>query len=91
MPYRRVSGLFGPSFHGSLTPRPQSTGVPDWGNDPGSFGESLGIGNGIKTGTWGVTSALGLPDAGCEFGACGAGFQQGNSTIFSSCITVHWL
>jgi RHS repeat-associated protein len=69
-----LSHLFGgPSFHGSLTPRPQSTGVPDWGNDPGSFGESLGIGRGIKTGTWGVTSALGLPDAGCEFGACGGG------------------
>jgi RHS repeat-associated protein len=77
-------GLFsGPSFHGSLTPRPESTGVPDWGNDPGSFGESLGIGKGIKTGTWGVTSALGLPDAGCEFGACGGGplgFQNGATT-----------
>jgi RHS repeat-associated protein len=61
-------GFGGPTFHGSLQPRPSSNGGWD-----GNFGESLGIGRGIKTGTWGVTSALGLPDAGCEFGACGGG------------------
>jgi RHS repeat-associated protein len=84
-------GLFsGPSFHGSLTPRPQSTGVPDWGNDPGSFGESLGIGNGIKTGTWGITSALGLPDAGCEFGACDGGLSSFTSAPAPAISPLDW-
>jgi hypothetical protein len=32
---------------------------------------------GIKTGTWSVTSALGLPDAGCEFGPCGGVLDAG--------------
>jgi RHS repeat-associated protein len=61
-----------PKFHGTLAPRP-SAGTPDWGDDPGSFGESLGIGSNLKTGSWGIAPALGLPDAGCEFGACGVG------------------
>lgn len=67
-----IASLFGggPSFHGSLHPRPSGTGNPQW---DGNFGESLGIGNQIPTGRWGIAQALGLPDAGCEFGACGAG------------------
>jgi RHS repeat-associated protein len=74
-----LEDLFKPKFHGTLAPRPGS-GTPDWGDDPGSFGESLGIGSNVKTGSWGIAPALGLPDAGCEFGACGGGvgsFQQG--------------
>jgi RHS repeat-associated protein len=43
------------------------------GSDPGSFGESLGIPTGIPQGNWGIGLALGLPLAGCEFGACGSG------------------
>lgn len=59
-----LSGLFeGPSFHGTLKPR-ASTGDPSW---DGNFGESLGIGSNLETGTWGIATALGIPDAGCEF------------------------
>lgn len=63
---------------GSLYRRPAGTGNPDWANADGSFGESLGIGYQIPTGRWGIAEALGLPDAGCEFGARGGlpdGFQ----------------
>ncbi len=63
-------GFGGPSFHGSLHPRPAGTGNAQW---DGNFGESLGISTKIPTGRWGIAQALGLPDAGCEFGACGAG------------------
>jgi RHS repeat-associated protein len=62
-------GLFGsgPSFHGTLSPRP-STGNGSW---DGNFGESLGIPTSIPQGSLGA--ALGLPSQGCEFGPCGAG------------------
>jgi RHS repeat-associated protein len=47
---------------------------PNWGKDPGSFGESLGFPTARPMGSWGVAAALGLPGGpGCEFGACGAG------------------
>jgi hypothetical protein len=67
----------GPSFHGTLKPRPAGTGNPQW---DGNFGESLGISTKIRMGSWGIAQALGLPDAECEFGACGggiSGFQNG--------------
>jgi RHS repeat-associated protein len=57
----------GPSFHGSLHPRP-TTGDPNW---DGNFGESLGIGTKVPQTNLGIAAALGLPTAGCEFGACG--------------------
>jgi len=63
----------GPSFHGTLRPRPEGTGNPDWANVDGSLGETLGLPSDIN---WskinpGIAGALGLPDAGCEFGSCG--------------------
>ena len=58
----------GPSFHGTLKPRPAGTGNPQW---DGNFGESLGISTKIRMGSWGIAQALGLPDAECEFGSCG--------------------
>src|SRR5579885_360540 len=61
-------GFGGPSFHGSLHPRPAGTGNPQW---DGNFGESLGISTKIRMGSWGIAQALGLPDAECEFGSCG--------------------
>jgi hypothetical protein len=65
-----IVGLFGgPSFHGTLSPRP-STGNPNW---DGNFGESLGIPTSIPPGNFGLGMALGLPSQGCEFGACGGG------------------
>lgn len=76
--FKDLFGLFGggPSFHGSLSPRPR-TGTP-W---DGNYGESLGIPvNGPPFSMGGIQGALGLPAAGCEFGACGAGpsaFGQG--------------
>jgi RHS repeat-associated protein len=62
-----IAGLFGhgPSFHGTLSPRP-STGNSGW---DGNFGESLGIPTSIPRGSLGI--ALGLPSQDCEFGACG--------------------
>src|SRR5579885_153522 len=82
--FKDILGLFGgPSFHGSLHPRPAGTGNPQW---DGNFGESLGISTKIRMGSWGIAQALGLPDAGCEFGACGGGidyFQQGNGPSVS--------
>jgi RHS repeat-associated protein len=45
----------GPTFQGSLKPRPS---VP---SDPGSFGESLGIPTSIPQGNWGIGLALNLP------------------------------
>ena len=77
-------GFGGPSFHGSLHPRPAGTGNPQW---DGNFGESLGISTKIPTGRWGIAQALGLPDAGCEFGACGGGgfgFQDGSPQTSST-------
>lgn len=43
---------------------------------------SVGIGYQVPTGRWGIAQALGLPDAGCEFGACGGGldFADNGST-----------
>jgi RHS repeat-associated protein len=49
---------------------------PNWGPDPGSFGEDLGLptGPGVPPFTGGgLGDILGLGGAGCEFGACGAG------------------
>lgn len=68
-----LEGLFGggPQFHGSLKPRPAAVGGgPEW---DGNFGESLGISTKVPQGNWGIATALGLPDAGCEFGTCSAG------------------
>ena len=61
--------LVPPQFHGSLKPRPSAGGGPNW---DGNFGESLGISTKIPQGSWGIATALGLPDAGCEFGVCGS-------------------
>jgi RHS repeat-associated protein len=50
---------------------------PNWGKDPGSFGESLGFPTAQPMGSWGVAAALGLPGGpGCEFGTCGSNFQN---------------
>jgi RHS repeat-associated protein len=70
-----IAGLFGrgPSFHGTLSPRP-STGNSGW---DGNFGESLGIPTSIPRGNFGLGMALGLPSQGCEFGACGSSFGPG--------------
>ena len=79
----------GPSFHGSLKPRPSTP------SDPGSFGESLGIPTSIPQGNWGIGLALNLPEA-CEFGACGGGvdsfmggsgspFRKYNCGLFGNC------
>lgn len=61
------SGSPRPRFHGSLHPRP-TVGGPSW---DGNFGESLGISTKLPRANLGLAAALGLPDAGCEFGACG--------------------
>jgi RHS repeat-associated protein len=76
--FQDISGLFGsgPSFHGTLSPRP-STGSSGW---DGNFGESLGIPTSIPQGSLSLGAALGLPSQGCDFGACGGGidsFQAG--------------
>jgi len=47
----------GPSFHGTLKPRPNSQ---PWDENHIHYGAN-------------IAGALGLPDAGCEFGACGGG------------------
>lgn len=75
--FQDISGLFGsgPSFHGTLSPRP-STGSSGW---DGNFGESLGIPTSIPQGSLSLGAALGLPSQGCEFGPCDGGgfsFQQ---------------
>ncbi len=45
---------------------------PNWGKDPGSFGESLGFPAAQPKASWGIAAALGLPGGpGCDFGACG--------------------
>ena len=66
-----IANLFsggGPSFHGSLHPRP-TVGGPSW---DGNFGESLGISTKLPQMNLGIADALGLPNAGCDFGACGS-------------------
>lgn len=73
-----IASLFGggrPSFHGSLTPRP---------SDP--LDDHLGLGN-YKLPNPGIAGALGLPDAGCEFGACGSvsTFAQGVAGALDFC------
>lgn len=74
-------GLFGsgPTFHGSLSPRPR-TGTP-W---DGNFGENLGIPvNGPPFSAGGIQGALGVPAGGCEFGSCediGSSFSAGAAT-----------
>ncbi|MGH9585787.1 MAG: RHS repeat domain-containing protein [Acidobacteriaceae bacterium] len=60
----------GPSFHGSLKPRPNT--------DPWS--EYSGITYGPD-----IAGAFGLPDPGCDFGACGAGPNS-----FQSADTLAW-
>lgn len=63
-----IASLFsGPSFHGSLHPRPNSQ---PWDEYHIHYGPN-------------IAGALGLPDAGCEFGACGIGpsaFGPGGSS-----------
>jgi RHS repeat-associated protein len=75
--YEIFSNFFdGPSFHGTLKPRP-STGNPNW---DGNFGESNGLPvTGPSLGGGGIAGALGLPTAGCEFGACG-----GNNSLIGN-------
>ncbi|MGC1294012.1 MAG: RHS repeat-associated core domain-containing protein, partial [Alloacidobacterium sp.] len=62
--WKFFESLFGgPSFHGSLKPRPNSQ---PWDEHNIMYGPN-------------IAGALGLPDAGCDFGACGdisSGFQQ---------------
>ncbi len=53
----------GPSFHGSLKPRPNAQ---PWDEYHIHYGPD-------------IAGALGLPDAGCEFGACGGNFGPGGS------------
>jgi RHS repeat-associated protein len=65
-------GGSGPSFHGTLKPRP-GTGRQPWDD---TFGIPYG---GLQNG---IGQALGLPSGGCEFGACGGGslgFEQGQA------------
>lgn len=76
-------GFGGPSFHGSLHPRPTDTGTWD-----GNFGESLGIGNQVPQYDWAIAPALGLPDPGCDFGSCGGG--SSNILGASSAVLVHY-
>jgi RHS repeat-associated protein len=58
-------GLFsGPTFHGTLKPRPGTGGQQPWDD---TFGIPYpGLNSSIG-------EAIGLPSGGCEFGACGAG------------------
>ncbi len=63
-----LHGIFGggPSFHGSLKPRPNAQ---PWDEYNITYGPN-------------IAGALGLPDATCEFGACGGpieNFQNGTS------------
>ena len=60
--FKFLFGLGRPSFHGSLKPRPNAQ---PWDEYNIHYGPN-------------IAGALGLPDAGCEFGACGGlpdGFQ----------------
>lgn len=55
-------GLFsGPTFHGTLKPRPGSVGQQPWD-------DTFGI---PYPGLNSIGEAIGLPSDGCEFGACG--------------------
>jgi hypothetical protein len=82
--FKDIWGLFsGPSFHGTLKPRP--TGSWD-----GNFGESLGIPTSIPRGNMGLGMALGLPAQGCEFGACGGGFGFQNTPVHGVWQYGHW-
>jgi hypothetical protein len=72
----------GPSFHGTLHPRPA-------GGWDGNFGESLGIPTSIPKGNWGLGIALGLPSDACEFGACG-GFGFQNTPVHGVWQYGHW-
>ncbi len=69
--WKFFESLFGgPSFHGSLKPRPNAQ---PWDEHNIMYGPN-------------IAGALGLPDAGCDFGACGGGidyFQQGNAPSVS--------
>lgn len=73
----KMLGLFGgPSFAGSLNPRPsmpQGTGQPDW--DSSVWNEHIGLPAGGQLPGGGLGGLLEIPSAGCEFGACG--FQNG--------------
>ncbi len=82
----------GPSFHGTLKPRPEGTGSPDWANVDASLGETLGLPSDMN---WskinpGIAGALGLPDAGCEFGACGGGPMGFGPNNSGTPFTDHW-
>ncbi|MGH7240025.1 MAG: hypothetical protein ACREHG_08155, partial [Candidatus Saccharimonadales bacterium] len=61
-----IAGLFagGPSFHGSLKPRPNAQ---PWDEYHIHYGPD-------------IAGAFGLPDPGCEFGACGAGPSAATQT-----------
>jgi len=59
-----------PSFHGSLTPRPEVRG----GGSDDPWNESLGYPKGGPAlgGNWGISGALGIDiQRGCDFGVCG--------------------
>jgi hypothetical protein len=63
----------GPSFNGTLQPRAST-------NDPGSFGESLGIPTGLSIPNPGIVGALGLPTGDdCEFGGGDTGNALDNA------------
>ena len=62
--YDIMSIFTGPSFHGSLQPRPSV-------QDP--WNEHIGLPAGAPLPGGGIWNALGLPSGGCEFGACGGG------------------
>nr|WP_255551558.1 RHS repeat-associated core domain-containing protein [Granulicella sp. dw_53] len=72
----------GSGFHGTLTPRPEGTGTPDWNNP---WSEHIGLpAGGPAFGGGGLGGLLGLPSTACEFGACGAGpssFQAAGGAV----------
>jgi RHS repeat-associated protein len=70
-----ISGLLGgPSFHGSLIPRP--------GNGP-IWNEHIGLPAGSSLPSFGIGQVLGIGQEGCEFGVCGNTFGQGDGTTWS--------
>jgi RHS repeat-associated protein len=91
-----LDSLFGgSSFHGTLTPRPNSdpwserdaaTGITSLGVPPSALGSPQGA-------LGAINQAIGLPstDAGCDFGACGdggAGFTNNSTSLVAPILTL---
>lgn len=60
--------LGGPSFHGSLQPRPETTGQPDFSGP--ILNEHIGLPAGTPLPEGGFGDLLGFPSSGCDFGNC---------------------